>query len=99
MITYNQLEKKLHRVCIGSGLSDDEMIRALTATLVGIVISSTGDPQRWKQMAKAAVYDILEGVSINTQEAKALGAELFLWMTEVRVNAERAQEVQEANNG
>jgi hypothetical protein len=73
-----QLEKKLDQACRDSGLSDDEKVRTLTAVLVGIIVSSTvtGDYQRWKQMAKFAVYDIFDGISINTEGAMALCAEL-----------------------
>jgi len=86
MISCSQLEKKLHRACRDSGLSDDEMIRALTATLVRTIVSSCslrGDwQQRLRQLAKSTVCDILDRVSVDTQAAKALGAELFSEMRE-----------------
>jgi hypothetical protein len=71
-----QLENKLDRACRDSGLSDEEKVRALAGTLVGTIVFSTVtvDYQRWKQIAKFAVYDILDGVSINTEEAMALCA-------------------------
>src|SRR5262245_37872342 len=81
MITYMQLKKKLHRACLDSGLSDDEVIRVLTETLLeNIIFRSpiTGDSQQQlKQIAKSVVYDILNGVSVDTEAAKALYAELY----------------------
>jgi hypothetical protein len=77
MTSYSQLEKKLYRACIGSGFSDDEMVRALTAALVGIMVSNSVKDwrQRSKQLAKFAIYDIIDGV-IDTEAQKAFGAEL-----------------------
>jgi hypothetical protein len=80
-MSIEQLKKKLHQACIGSGLSDDEMIDTLTETLVERINLSTitGDRRRWKPMAKSAIYKILDGVSIDTEAAKALCAELCFW--------------------
>jgi hypothetical protein len=79
-----QLAKKLCRACTGSGLGDDAIIAALTETLVGRINlgSSTGDPQQLnlRRRAKFAAYTILDGVSSDTEAAKALCAELCAMM-------------------
>lgn len=52
-----QLEKKLYRACIGSDVSDEEMIDAVNATLIAVILNL--DRPRWEGMAKTVARNIL----------------------------------------
>jgi hypothetical protein len=82
-ISYDELVKKLQRICSGADLDDAEVIRALIEVLVGAMMMTTGAGGggwlRLRRIARTAIHVVIDGVTDDLDEATALCGALSRW--------------------